>query len=201
LKKIAVLISGRGSNFKAIKKSIDEGYIKDACISVVISDKENAAGLEFARESGLDARYINPKEFDGRENYDRELVRVLDELEIDLVCLAGFMRIISGYFVENYRNRIINIHPSLLPSFAGLDVQQRAIDHGVKFSGCTVHFVDEKMDNGPIIIQAVVPVLDDDTDETLSARILVEEHKIYPEAVRLFTEDRLKVEGRRVLQV
>lgn len=200
MKKIAVLLSGRGSNFISIKKKIDEGEINGE-IAVVISNKADAKGLEFAREQGLNAVFVNPKEFDGREAYDRELVRILRENSVELVCLAGFMRIISPYFVSEFRNRILNIHPSLLPSFKGLDAQKQAFEYGVKFAGCTVHFVDEEMDHGCIILQAVVPVLQDDDDHSLSGRILKEEHRIYPEAVALFCADRLKVEGRKVLVI
>jgi len=200
LKKIAVLLSGRGSNFISIKKKIDEGEIKGE-IAVVISNKADAKGLEFARENGLNAVFVNPKEFDGREAYDRELVRILRENGVELVCLAGFMRIISPYFVSEFRNRILNIHPSLLPSFKGLDAQKQAFEYGVKFAGCSVHFVDEEMDHGSIVLQAVVPVLQDDDDHSLAERILKEEHRIYPEAVALFCADRLKVEGRKVFVI
>jgi len=197
LKNIAVLLSGRGSNFMSIKKAVDEGKINGRIV-VVISDKADAKGLEFAREQGLDARFVNPKQFDTREAYDRELVRILEEKQTELVCLAGFMRIISPIFIEAFRNRIINIHPSLLPSFKGLDAQQQAFEYGVKFAGCTVHFVDEEMDHGAIIMQAVVPVEQADTDADLSARILKEEHRIYPEAVGLYCADKIRVEGRKV---
>ena len=200
MKKIAVLLSGRGSNFVSIKKKIDEGAIKGEIVAV-ISNKADSKGLEFAAEQGLEAIFVNPKEFDGREAYDRELVRILKEKGVELVCLAGFMRIISPYFVSEFRNRILNIHPSLLPSFKGLDAQKQAFEYGVKFAGCTVHFVDEEMDHGNIILQAVVPVLQDDDDHTLAERILKEEHRIYPEAVALFCEDRLKVEGRKVFVI
>jgi phosphoribosylglycinamide formyltransferase-1 len=183
----------------SIKKAVDAGEI-DGEIAVVISNKADAGGLEFARENGLEAVFVNPKDFDGREAYDRELVKILNEKEIDLVCLAGFMRIISPYFVKAFKNRIINIHPSLLPSFKGLDGQKQAFDYGVKFAGCTVHFVDEEMDHGAIILQSVVPVEDDDTADELSARILKEEHRIYPEAVKLFCADQLRVEGRKVFK-
>lgn len=192
-----MLLSGRGSNFLSIKKQIDEGAINGKIVCV-ISNKEDAKGLEFAREAGLDAVWVNPKDFDGREAYDAEIVKILREKQVDLVCLAGFMRIITGVFCEAFRNRILNIHPSLLPSFKGLDAQTQAFNYGVKFAGCTVHFVDEEMDNGAIILQAVVPVLDTDDAHDLSERILKEEHRIYPEAVRLFCEDRLRVEGRKV---
>ncbi|PLX70868.1 MAG: phosphoribosylglycinamide formyltransferase [Denitrovibrio sp.] len=197
MKKIAVLLSGRGSNFMSIKKAVDEGKINGE-IAVVISNKADAKGLEFAKDSDLNAVFVNPKDFEGREAYDRELIRILNEKGVDLVCLAGFMRIISPAFVKAFQNRIINIHPSLLPSFKGLDGQRQALEYGVKFSGCTVHFVDEEMDHGAIILQAVVPVNQTDTEDSLSAKILKEEHRIYPEAVALFCDDRIRVEGRRV---
>jgi phosphoribosylglycinamide formyltransferase-1 len=198
LKKIAVLLSGRGSNFISIKKAIDEGLI-DGEIVCVLSNKADAGGLEYAKENGLNSVFVDPKQFDGREAYDAEIVRILKDLDVDLVCLAGFMRIISSVFVDAFRDKIVNIHPSLLPSFKGLDAQTQAFDYGVKYAGCTVHFVDEEMDHGAIIIQAVVPVEEGDTANDLSARILKEEHRIYPEAVRLFCADKLKVEGRRVI--
>jgi phosphoribosylglycinamide formyltransferase-1 len=197
LKKIAVLLSGRGSNFISIKKAVDEGSI-NGVIAVVVSNKADAKGLEFAREQGLETVFLDPKAFEERESYDKELVCLLRDKEVDLVCLAGFMRIISPCVVEAFRNSIMNIHPSLLPSFKGLDAQQQALEYGVRFAGCTVHFVDEKMDHGSIILQAVVPVEQADTDADLSARILEQEHKIYPEAVRLFCADKLRVEGRKV---
>ena len=197
MKKLGILLSGRGSNFMALKKAVDAGRI-NARIAVVISNKADAKGLEHARECGLDAVFLNPKEFAGREAYDTELVRVLNSYGVDLVCLAGFMRIISSVFVEAFRNRIVNIHPSLLPSFKGLDAQGQALGYGVKFAGCTVHFVDEEMDNGAIILQAVVPVMQTDSDHDLADRILKEEHRIYPEAVALICDDRARVEGRRV---
>ncbi len=193
------MLSGRGgSNFISIYKSVEAGEI-DGEIAVVISNKADAKGLDFAAEKGLNTVFVNPKDYDGREAYDTELVRILKENGVELVCLAGFMRIISSVFVDAFRNRIINIHPSLLPSFKGLDAQKQALEYGVKFAGCTVHFVDEEMDHGAIILQSVVPVEQTDTEEDLSARILVEEHKLYPEAVRLFCADRLKLEGRRVV--
>ncbi|ADD69770.1 phosphoribosylglycinamide formyltransferase [Denitrovibrio acetiphilus DSM 12809] len=197
MKKIAVLLSGRGSNFISIKKAVDDGSINGEIV-VVISNKADAKGLAFARENGLDGVFVDPKQFESREDYDRELVRILKEKGTELVCLAGFMRIISPVFIEAFRNRILNIHPSLLPSFKGLDAQKQALEFGVRFAGCTVHFVDEEMDNGSIILQAVVPVEQTDTDDDLSARILEQEHKIYPEAVRLFCADKLRTEGRRV---
>jgi len=197
LKKIAVLLSGRGSNFMAIKKAVDAGEI-DGEIVIVVSNKADAKGLAFAKESGLNAVFVDPKQFEGREAYDTELVRILQGAGTELVCLAGFMRIISSVFVSAYRNRIINIHPSLLPSFKGLDAQKQALEYGVKYAGCTVHFVDEEMDNGAIILQSIVPVEPSDTEDDLCARILVEEHKAYPKAVQLICADKLRVEGRRV---
>ena len=196
--RIAVFLSGRGSNFRAIHDAIIEGKI-NASIALVFSNVEAAPGLLTARERGLETFYLNPKLFPNREEYDKEAVRQVRKRDVDLVCLAGYMRILSSYFCREFKSRCMNIHPALLPSFPGLHVQQKAIDWGVRFSGATVHFVAEEVDMGPIIIQAVVPVLQDDTEETLAARILIEEHKIYPEAVRLFFEGRLEVRGRRVL--
>ena len=195
--RIAVLLSGRGSNFRAIHDAILEGKI-NAGISLVFSNVEDAPGLKSAREKNLETLFLNPKLFPNREEYDKEVIKELRKREIDLICLAGYMRIISSYFCQAYKNRIMNIHPALLPSFPGLHVQQKAIDWGVRYSGATVHFVAEEVDMGPIILQAVVPVLQDDTEDTLAERILNEEHKIYPESVRLFFEGKLEVRGRRV---
>jgi len=195
--RIAVFLSGRGSNFRAIHDAITAGKI-NASIALVFSNVESAPGLLTARERGLETFYLNPKLFPNREEYDREAVRQVRKRDVDLVCLAGYMRILSAYFCREFKSRCMNIHPALLPAFPGLHVQQKAIDWGVKFSGATVHFVAEDVDMGPIIIQAVVPVLQDDMEDALAARILVEEHKIYPEAVRLFFEGRLEVRGRRV---
>jgi phosphoribosylglycinamide formyltransferase 1 len=195
--RIAVFLSGRGSNFRAIHNAIIEGKI-NASIALVFSNVEAAPGLLTARERGLETFYLNPKLCPNREEYDKEAVRQVRKRDVDLVCLAGYMRILSSYFCREFKSRCMNIHPALLPAFPGLHVQQKAIDWGVKFSGATVHFVAEDVDMGPIIIQAVVPVLQDDTEDTLAARILVEEHKIYPDAVRLFFEGRLEVRGRRV---
>ena len=195
--RIAVFLSGRGSNFRVIHDAITEGKI-NAAIALVFSNVETAPGLLTARERGLETFYLNPKLFPNREDYDKEAVRQVRKRDVDLVCLAGYMRILSSYFCSEFKNRCMNIHPALLPAFPGLHVQQKAIDWGVKFSGATVHFVAEDVDMGPIIIQAVVPVLQDDTEDSLAARILLEEHKIYPEAVRLFFEGRLEVRGRRV---
>jgi phosphoribosylglycinamide formyltransferase-1 len=195
--RVAVLISGRGSNFMALHDAMLKGWA-DAAIVLVLSNKEDAPGLGEARKRGLDTLFLNPKLFSSKEDYDREVVGELRRKEVDLVCLAGYMKVLTPYFCREYKNRIMNIHPALLPSFPGLHVQQKAIDWGVRFSGATVHFVAEEVDMGPIILQAAVPVLQDDTADTLAARILVEEHKIYPEAVRLFFEGRLEVRGRRV---
>lgn len=195
--RIMVLISGRGSNFRAIHDSILAGKV-DAEIGLVFSNREEAAGLKIAQERGLETLYINPKLYTVKEEYDQEIIRQARKRAIDLICLAGYMKVLTLMFCNEFKNRIMNIHPALLPSFPGLHVQQKAIDWGVRFSGATVHFVAAEVDMGPIIVQAVVPVMQDDTEETLSARILVEEHKIYSEAVRLFFEGRLEVRGRRV---
>jgi phosphoribosylglycinamide formyltransferase-1 len=198
-KRIGVLLSGRGSNFEALAESIASGRIPNAEIAIVISNRESAPGLERAKSRGIAARAIPSKGLE-RETYDRQVVAVLNEQKVDLVCLAGYMRLLSPYFVAAFPNRILNIHPSLLPSFPGLESQRQALEYGVKFAGCTVHFVDENLDAGPIVLQAVLPVNDDDTEDTLSARILHEEHRIYSEAVRIVLEGRYKIEGRRVLQ-
>jgi len=195
--KVAVFISGRGSNFKAIQEAILSGKI-NAEIVVVHSNREDAPGLEIARNFGLETLFLNPKAFPSKEDYEKELIKELKKRDVDLICLAGYMRILSPSFCREFQNSVMNIHPALLPSFPGLHVQQKAIDWGVKYSGATVHFVTEDVDMGPIIIQAVVPVLQDDTEETLSERILREEHKIYPEAVRLYFEGKLEIQGRRV---
>jgi phosphoribosylglycinamide formyltransferase-1 len=197
MKKLGILLSGRGSNFEAIARNVQAGRIP-AEIAVVISNREEAPGLEIARQMGLVTRFI-PSKGKEREAFDREVVAALKEFQVDLVCLAGFMRILSPYFIREFPRRILNIHPALLPAFPGLDVQKAAIEYGVKFSGCTVHIVDEGVDTGPIVCQAVVPILDDDTPEALAARILKEEHRIYTEAICLMVEDRVRIEGRRVL--
>ncbi len=196
-KKLGILISGRGSNFEAIANSIDAGRLS-AEIAVVISNRPEAPGLEIARRRGLAAVCLLSKGLD-RETYDRMVVEELKRCEVDLVCLAGFMRLLSAYFVREFPLRIVNIHPALLPAFPGLEAQHQALEHGVKVSGCTVHFVDEFLDAGPILVQHAVPVLDEDTVETLSARILVEEHKAYTEAIAIVLEGRFRVEGRRVI--
>jgi phosphoribosylglycinamide formyltransferase 1 len=194
---LAILLSGRGSNFEAIARNVLSGALP-ARIAVVVSNREDAAGIERARALGFEARVIPSKGKD-RDTFDCEVVAALRELEVEIVCLAGFMRVLGPYFVRAFPGRILNIHPALLPAFPGLDAQKQAFDYGVKFSGCTVHLVDEGVDTGPILCQAVVPVLDDDTVETLSARILKEEYRIYSEAIRLVVEDRIHVEGRRVV--
>lgn len=195
-KRLGILLSGRGSNFEAIADSIAAGRL-EAEIAVVISNRPEARGLEIARQRGLHAVCIPSKGLD-REVYDRMVVEELRRCRVDLVCLAGFMRLLSAYFVREFPFQILNIHPSLLPAFPGLDAQHQALEHGVKVSGCTVHFVDEYLDHGPIIVQCAVPVLEDDTVETLSARILKEEHRIYTEAIRIVLSGRWRIEGRRV---
>ncbi|MBZ5585117.1 MAG: phosphoribosylglycinamide formyltransferase [Acidobacteriia bacterium] len=196
--RIGILISGRGSNFEAIADNISAGTI-DAEIAVVISNRGEARGLEVARGRGLRAVCIPSKGLD-RQIYDRMVVEELRQCGVEVVCLAGFMRLLSAEFIREFPNRILNIHPSLLPAFPGLDAQHQALEHGVKISGCTVHFVDENLDAGPILIQATVPVLDEDTAETLSSRILKEEHRIYSEALRLVISGRYRIEGRRVIR-
>ncbi len=198
MKKLGILLSGRGSNFEAIAKNVRAGEI-EAEIAIVISNKPDAQGLKTAGEMGIEAVCI-PSRGVKREEYDHRVVALLKEKKVDLVCLAGFMRLLSGYFVDEFPNRILNMHPALLPSFPGLDGQRQALDYGVKVSGCTVHFVDAGLDSGPIVAQAVVPVKDDDTEELLSARILAEEHRIYSEAIRIVLSGRYRIEGRRVLR-
>jgi phosphoribosylglycinamide formyltransferase-1 len=195
--RVAVFLSGRGSNFLAIREAVDRRTI-DAEIALVLSNKADALGLLKAREAGLDAVFVDPKAFAAREDYDRAVLTEVERRGIDLVCLAGYMKVLTPALCEALKHRVINIHPALLPSFPGLHVQQKAIDWGVRFSGCTVHFVAAEVDMGPIILQAVVPVLQNDTEDALAARILVEEHKIYPDAVRLYFQGRIEVRGRRV---
>ena len=197
-KRIGVLLSGRGSNFEALAESVTAGRIPGAEIAVVISNKPDAAGLEKAKTRGIPARAIASKGLE-REVYDRQVAAVLQEYRVDLICLAGYMRLLSPYFVAAFPERILNIHPSLLPAFPGLESQKQALEHGVKFAGCTVHFVDENLDAGPIILQAVVPVLDNDDELALSERILKEEHRIYSEAVKIVLEGKYHLAGRRVL--
>ena len=196
--RIGVLVSGRGSNLQAILDAcVRPGY--PAQVAVVISDRERALALERARTAGVEALWINPKDFADRESFDAELVRELTARGVGLMCHAGFMRILSPVYVRAFAGRALNIHPSLLPAFPGLHAQRQALDHGAKVAGATVHFVDEGMDSGPIVLQAAVAVEPNDTEETLSARILVQEHRLYPEAIRLFAEGRLRIEGRRVI--
>jgi phosphoribosylglycinamide formyltransferase-1 len=197
--RLGILLSGRGSNFLAIAENVACGKIPNAEIAVVICNRPNAPGLEQAKWRGLDARLIPSKGLE-REQYDRQVVAVLKEKKVDLVCLAGFMRLLSAYFVSQFPNRVLNIHPALLPSFPGLDAQRQALEHGVKITGCTVHFVDENLDAGPIIVQSAIPVEDSDTAETLSARLLKEEHRIYSEAISLVLSGRWKIIGRRVIR-
>lgn len=197
-KRIGILLSGRGSNFEALADSVAAGRIPDAEIAIVISHREGAPGIERARARGIDARVIPSKGLE-REAYDRHVVAALQEKKVDLVCLAGYMRLLSPYFVQAFRGRILNIHPSLLPAFPGLESQRQALEHGAKFAGCTVHFVDENLDAGPIILQSAVPICDDDTVESLSERILAEEHRIYSQAVRIVLEGRFRIDGRRVI--
>jgi phosphoribosylglycinamide formyltransferase-1 len=196
VKRLGILISGRGSNFEAIADNVARGAI-DAEIGVVIANRPEAPGLESALKRGLNAVCLPSRGLD-REIYDRQLVDELRKNSVDLICLAGFMRLLSAGFIREFPNRILNIHPSLLPAFPGLDAQHQALAHGVKITGCTVHFVDQDLDAGPIVLQAAVPVQDDDTVETLSARILHEEHRIYSEALRIVIAGDFRIEGRRV---
>jgi phosphoribosylglycinamide formyltransferase-1 len=198
MKRIGVLLSGRGSNFEALADSVAAGRIPEAEIALVVSNREGAPGIDRARARGLATRVIPSKGLE-REPYDRQVVAALREANVDLICLAGYMRLLSPFFVMAFPQRILNIHPSLLPSFPGLESQRQALEYGVKFAGCTVHFVDENLDAGPIVLQAVVPIEDRDTEVTLSARILQEEHRIYSEAVKIVLAGNYKIAGRRVL--
>ena len=195
--RIAVFLSGRGSNFMAIHDAIIAGNI-NAEIVLVLSNKKEAPGLKIAEERNLETLYLNPKEYQSRDAYDEAIIHAVKKRDVDLICLAGYMKILTSLFCNTFKNRVLNIHPALLPSFPGLHVQQKAIDWGVRYSGATVHFVTAEVDMGPIILQAVVPVLQNDTEETLSERILKEEHKIYPEAVKLYFDGRIEVKERRV---
>jgi phosphoribosylglycinamide formyltransferase 1 len=197
MKRLGILLSGRGSNFEAIANNVASGAIA-ASIAVVISNRPDVRGLEVARVRGLRAMAIPSKGMD-REAYDRQLIEEFRRYDVELVCLAGYMRLLSASFIREYPNRILNIHPSLLPAFPGLDAQHQALEYGVKVSGCTVHFVDEYLDAGPILLQATVPVYDDDSEETLSARILKEEHKIYSQAIQIVLSGKYRIEGRRVV--
>ena len=198
MKRIGILLSGRGSNFEALAESVAAGRIPGAEIAIVISNRDGAPGIQRTEARGIKTRVIPSKGLE-REIYDRQVAAVLNEHKVDLICLAGYMRLLSPYFVAAFPSRILNIHPSLLPSFPGLESQRQALEYGVKFAGCTVHFVDENLDAGPIVLQAAVPVLDQDTEATLSEKILKEEHRIYSEAVKIVLEGKFKIEGRRVL--
>jgi phosphoribosylglycinamide formyltransferase-1 len=200
MKRLAILISGRGSNFEAVADRVADQSIDDAEIAVVISNRADAGGLDIARKRGLNAVCLPSKGLD-REVYDRMLLAELAKYDVDLVCLAGFMRLLSATFIRQFPCRILNIHPSLLPAFPGLDAQHQALEHGVRITGCTVHFVDEELDAGPIILQTAVPVLDDDTVESLSERILKEEHRTYYEAIRIVLAGKYRIVGRRVVLV
>jgi phosphoribosylglycinamide formyltransferase-1 len=195
--RVGLLISGRGSNMVSLVESMQDGTIR-ADPAVVISNRPKAAGLERAAALGVSTEVISHRKIRPREAHEQAVIDCLRSYRVDLVCLAGYMRLLSPLMVEAFRGRIFNIHPSLLPAFPGLDAQRQALEYGAKVAGCTVHVVDEECDHGPIVLQASVPVRDDDTDETLSARILAEEHKLYPRAVALFFEGRLRIEGRRV---
>lgn len=198
MKRIGILISGRGSNMVALADAISEGLIPDAQVALVISNVADAGGLEKARERGI-ATVVLDHRGRTREEHDRAMATELREAGVEMICLAGYMRLLSPWFIREFPHRILNIHPSLLPAFPGLHAQQQALDYGVCFSGCTVHFVDEELDHGAIIRQAVVPVLPDDNEETLAARILAEEHHIYADAVALVLSGRFQIAGRRVL--
>ncbi len=195
---IAVLVSGSGSNLQAIIDASERGEIP-CRVGLVVSNKSDAYGLVRANNHGIPTEVISHKDFASREEFDTRLVEILRKSGAELICLAGFMRVLTPVFVRAFPNRILNIHPALLPSFPGTHGPRQALDYGVRFSGCTVHFLDEGVDTGPIVVQAVVPVYDGDTEETLAARILVQEHRIYPMAIRLFFQGRLRIEGRRVL--
>jgi phosphoribosylglycinamide formyltransferase 1 len=197
VKRLGILLSGRGSNFAAIAQNIERGRL-NAEIAAVISNRAEARGIEIARERGLPAVVLPSKGVE-REEYDRRVVAELQSRGVELVCLAGFMRLLTAEFCRAFPLRALNIHPSLLPAFPGMDAQKQALEHGVKISGCSVHFVDEELDAGPIILQAAVPVLDDDTEQTLAARILLEEHRIYSEAIGIVLSGRWRIEGRRVM--
>ncbi len=198
MKKLGILISGSGTNLQSIIDNINSGFIKNAEISVVISNNSEAYGLVRAEKSSIPTAVINHKDFPNREDFEEKLIEKLEEYNIDYVILAGFMRVLTKKFISHYRYKILNIHPALLPSFPGTDGQKQAFEYGVKFSGCTVHFVDEGTDTGPIIVQAVVPVLQNDNVETLKKRILAKEHIIFPYAIKLLVEDKLQISGRKV---
>jgi phosphoribosylglycinamide formyltransferase-1 len=196
-RRLGVLISGRGSNLQAIIEAVQAGTLP-ATVAVVVSNRKEASGLDRARAAGIEALFLNPKDYPGRGAYDEAVADVLRRRHVDLVCLAGFMRLVGKPLLDAFHGRILNVHPSLLPAFPGLDAQQQALEHGVRVSGATVHFVTAELDGGPIVAQAPVPVLDGDTAETLAARILVEEHRLFPEAIRIILDGRWRIEGRRV---
>ena len=199
MKNLGILLSGRGSNFEAIARNVAAGRIPDARIAVVISNKTEAAGLEIARRLGLTALVI-PSKGKQREEHDREVIAALQQHKVDLVCLAGYMRLLSPWFVQQFPRRILNIHPSLLPAFPGLEAQEQAFAYGVKISGCTVHFVDEELDHGAIIVQRAIPVLDTDDEHSLAARILEQEHIAYSEAINIVLEGKFEIVGRRLVR-
>jgi len=199
-KHIGVLLSGRGSNFEALAESVAAGRIPNAEIALVVSNREGAAGIEKAKARGIETRVIPSKGLQ-REEHDRQVVAALQEKGVELVCLAGYMRLLSPLFVRAFPGKILNVHPSLLPAFPGLEAQRQALEHGAKVTGCTVHFVDENLDAGPIVLQATVTIRDDDTAETLSERILREEHRIYSEAVKIVLTGNYRIDGRRVIQI
>ena len=199
MKNLGILLSGRGSNFAAIAKNVAAGRIPDARIAVVISNRADAGGLAIARNFGLTALVI-PSKSKEREDHDREVAAALHQHKVDLICLAGYMRLLSPWFVKQFPRRILNIHPSLLPAFPGLEAQEQAFAYGVKVTGCTVHFVDEELDHGPIIVQRAVSVLDTDDEHTLAARILEQEHTAYSEAIKIVLEGKFEVVGRRLIR-
>jgi phosphoribosylglycinamide formyltransferase 1 len=195
-RRIAILISGRGSNLQSIIDAIANGQL-EATIAIVVSNRSAASGLMRAREAGIESVCLNPRDYPSRDLYDRAIVDVLRARDVDVVCLAGFMRLVGHSLLEAFPNRILNIHPSLLPAFPGLDAQRQALEHGVRMTGATVHLVTSELDGGPIVLQAAVPVPDGDTVDTLSARILIEEHRIYPEAIRIVLDGGWSIAGRR----
>ncbi|MCK8826882.1 phosphoribosylglycinamide formyltransferase [Natroniella acetigena] len=195
--KLGVLASGRGSNLQSIIDAVEAGELSVE-IEVVISDNEDAQALERAAKHQIEAQYVGPEDYNNNQDFEQAIIDDLERNDVELVILAGFMKLMSPYFIEHYQGRIMNIHPSLLPAFKGLHAQQQALDYGVKVSGCTVHFVDQGMDTGPIILQAAVPVKEDDTEESLANRILEEEHRIYPAAIKLYAEGKLEIEDGRV---
>jgi len=197
-KVVSFLASGRGSNFTVVAERIRAGDI-DASLGILVSDKRDARALETARGFGMEAHFVDPKAYNGKAEYEKAVIALMEKAKTDLIVAAGYMRILSPLFVKAYSNRIINIHPALLPSFPGVDGQRQAFEYGVKISGCTTHFIDEGTDTGPIILQAAVPVENGDTVESLAARILREEHRILPESVKLFCRGKLKVKGRKVI--